>query len=118
MPAEIEMLRARKETLKGELQTEGQREKSLQEDIEILKEEIEIRGLEKELDTRRESVKQLESRKSELQGEWSQSTQDTRKNEESKAEPSNEPTVMVMPTENQQPLESEESGAQKKKRWF
>lgn len=118
MSAEIEMLRARKETLKGELQTEGQREKSLQEDIDILKEKIEIRGLEKELETRHESVKQLESRKSELQGEWSQSTQETRKNGEPKAEPSTEPTIMVMPTENHQPVGSEKSGAQKKKLWF
>jgi len=115
MLAEIETLRARKETLKEELQIEEQKEKSLQEDIEILKEKIEIQGLEKGLNTKRESVKQLESRKSELQGEWNQSTQDTRKDEESK-EPSSEPAVIVMPAP--EPLESQESDTQKKRRWL
>jgi predicted nucleic acid-binding Zn-ribbon protein len=117
MAAEIETLRAKKETLKQELQIEGQKEKSLQEDIEILKEKIEIRGLEKELDTKHESVKQLESRKSELQGEWNQSTQDTRKDEESR-KPSSEPTIIVMPAQTPEPFESQESDAQKKRRWF
>ena len=117
MSTEIETLRARKEKLKEELQIEGQKEKSLQEDIEILKEKVEIRGFEKELDTKRESVKQLESRKSELQGEWNQSAQDTRKDEESK-EPSSEPTIIVMPAQTPEPIESQESDAQKKRRWF
>lgn len=117
MSTEIETLRARKEKLKEELQIEGQKEKSLQEDIEILKEKVEIRGFEKELDTKRESVKQLESRKSELQGEWNQSTQDTRKDQESK-EPSSEPTIIVMPAQTPESVESQESDAQKKRRWF
>ena len=117
MSAEIETLRAKKETLKEELQNEGEKEKSLHEDIEILKEKIEIRGLEKELDTKRESVKQLESRKSELQGEWNQSTQDTRKDEESK-EPPSEPTIIVLPAQTSEPVESQESDGQKKRRWF
>jgi hypothetical protein len=117
MVAEIETLRAKKETLKEELQIEGQKEKSLQEDIEILKEKIEIRGLEKELDTKHESVKQLESRKKELQGEWNQSAQDTKKDEESK-EPSSEPTIIVTPAPTPEPVESQESDAQKKRRWF
>jgi chromosome segregation ATPase len=117
MTAEIETLRAKKETLKEEVQFEGQKENSLQEDIEILKEKIEIRGLEKELDTKRESVKQLESIKSGLQGEWNQSTQDTRKDEKSK-EPSSEPTIIVVPAQTPEPAESQESDAQKKKRWF
>ena len=117
MSTEIETLRARKEKLKEELQIEGQKEKSLQEDIEILKEKVEIRGFEKELDTKRESVKQLESRKSELQGEWNQFAQDTRKDEESK-EPSSEPTIIVMPAQTPESVESQESDAQKKRRWF
>jgi len=117
MSAEIETLRARKETLKEELQIEGQKEKSLQEDIEILKEKIEIRGFEKELNTKHESVKQLESRKNELQGEWNQSTQDTRKDEEPK-EPSSEPTTIVMPAETCEPVESQNVDAQKKRRWL
>lgn len=117
MAAEIETLRAKKETLREELQIEGQKEKSLQADIEILKEKVEIRGLEKELDTKRESVKQLESRKSELQGELNQTTQDTRKNEETK-EPPSIPAIIVMPTQTPEPVEPQESDAQKKRRWF
>jgi len=117
MSDEIETLRAKKETLKEELQVEGQKEESLQEDIEILQEKIAIRSLEKELDTKRESVKQLESRKSELQGEWNQPAQDTRKDEESK-EPSSEPTIIVMPAQTPESVESQESDAQKKRRWF
>jgi len=117
MSAEIETLRARKEKIKEELQVEGQTEKSLQGDIEILKEKIEIRALEKQLDTKRESVRQLESRKTELQGEWNQSTQDRTKDEEPK-EPSSEPTITVMPVETLEPVESQESNAQKKRRWL
>jgi predicted RNase H-like nuclease (RuvC/YqgF family) len=117
MSDEIETLRAKKETLKVELQVEGQKEESLQEDIEILQEKFEIRSLEKELDTKRESVKQLESKKSELQGEWNQSTQDTTKDEASK-ETSSEPTITVVPVETPEPVESQEASAQKKRRWL
>ncbi len=117
MSGEIETLRARKETLKEELQVEGQKEESLQEDIEILQEKIAIRDLEKQLDTKRESVKQLESRKSELEGEWNQSTQDTTKDEAPK-EPSSEPTITVMPPQTTEPVESQEASAQKKRRWL
>lgn len=47
MATEIENLRARKERLIDELQDEEHKEKSLQEDIEILEEKIEIRDFEK-----------------------------------------------------------------------
>jgi len=117
MSTEIETLRARKEKIKEELQNEGQKEKSIQEEIETLKEKIEIRGLEKELDTKRESVKQLESRKNELQTEWNQSTQKTKKDEASTAL-SPEPTIVVMPAPTPEPVQSQESDAQKKRRWF
>jgi predicted RNase H-like nuclease (RuvC/YqgF family) len=117
MSDEIETLRAKMETLEVELQVEEQKEESLQEDIEILQEKIEIRSLEKELDTKRESVKQLESKKSELEGEWNQPVQNTTKDEEQK-EPSSEPTITVMPPQISEPVESQESSAQKKRRWL
>lgn len=117
MATEIENLRARKERLKDELQAEEQKEKSLQEDIEILEEKIEIRDLEKKLEAKRESVKQLESRKSELQDKWNQPTQDTKKDEEPK-EPSSQLMVNVEPAYNPEPIQSDESNAQKKRRFF
>lgn len=117
MSAEIEILRTKKETLKEELQIEDQKEKSLQEDIEILKEKIEIRGLETELATKRDAVKQLESKKGELQNEWSLSTQNTSKIEEPKVS-SSEPAIVVLQDQPSEPVVSQESDAQKKRRWF
>ena len=61
---EIESLGARKEGLKAELQTKEEKEKSFQEDMQILKEKIEIRHPEIELKAKLESMKQLESKKS------------------------------------------------------
>ena len=117
MSAKIETLRAKKETLKEELQTEEQKEKSLQEEIEVLKEKIEIQGFEQELDAKRESVKQLELAKSELQSKLDQSPQGTGKDEKSN-DSSSEPTIIVMPAQTSEPVESQESDAQKKRRWF
>jgi chromosome segregation ATPase len=117
MATEIENLRARKETVKDELQAEEQKENSLQEDIKILEEKIEIRDLEKKLEAKRESVKQLESRKSELQDKWNQPTQDTKKDEEPK-EPSSQLMVNVEPAYNPEPIQSDEQNAQKKRRFF
>jgi chromosome segregation ATPase len=117
MAAEIENLRARKERLKDELQTEEQKEKSLQEDIETLEEKIEIRDLEKKLETKRESVKQLESRKSELQDKWNQPAQNTKKDEES-TEPSSQLMVNVEPAYNPESIQSDEPNAEKKRRFF
>jgi chromosome segregation ATPase len=117
MATEIENLRARKETVKTELQAEEQKEKSLQEDIQILEEKIEIRDLEKKLEARRESVKQLESRKSELQEKWNQPTQDMKKDEEPKKTPS-QLMVNVEPASNPAPIQSDETSAQKKRRFF
>lgn len=117
MSDEIETLRAKKETLKEELRVEGQKEESLQKDIEILQEKIEIRSLEKELDTKRDSVKQLESRKSQLEGEWNPPTQNTTIDEASK-EPSSESTIAVITPQTIEPVESQDSSAQKKRRWL
>jgi len=117
MATEIENLRVRKERLKDELQTEEQKEKSLQEDIEVLEEKIEIRDLEKKLEVERESVKQLESRKSELQDRWNQPTQDTKKDEEPE-EQSSQLAVNVEATNNSEPIQSDEQNAQKKRRFF
>jgi len=117
MATEIESLRARKERLKDELQNEEQKEKSLQEDIEVLEEKIEIRDLEQKLDTRRESVKQLESKKSELHDKWNQPAQDAKKDEEPK-EPSTQLMVNAEPPYNSEPIQSDESNAQKKRRFF
>jgi predicted RNase H-like nuclease (RuvC/YqgF family) len=117
MATEIDDLRARKERLKDELQTEEQKEKSLQEDIEVLEEKIEIRDLEKKLEAERESVKQLESRKSELQNIWNQPTQDTKKDEEPK-EQSPQLTVNIEPTNNSKPIQTDEQNAEKKRRFF
>ncbi len=117
MSTETETLRARKDKLREELQIEGQKEKSLQEEIETLKEKVEIRGLEKELDTKRESVKQLESKKNELQAELNQAIPETKKDEVSTAPPP-EPTIVVMPPPTPEPVQSQESDAQKKRRWF
>jgi chromosome segregation ATPase len=114
---EIESLRARKERLKDELRDEEQKGKSLQEDIEILEEKIEIRDLEKNLEAERESVRQLESRKSELQDKWDQPAQDTKKDEESK-ESSSQLMVNAEPPCNSQPIQSDESNAQKRRRFF
>lgn len=116
MATEIENLRARKERLIDELQDEEHKEKSLQEDIEILEEKIEIRDFEKKLEAKRESVKQLESRKNELQDKWDQPVQDTKKDEEPK-EPS-QLMVNVEPSSNSEPIQSDESNAQKKRRFF
>ena len=79
MSAEIQALRARKEMLRQELQAEEQKEKALQEDIDVLKEKIEIHSIEKELNAKRESIKQLESKKSELQGQLNEPAKDTGK---------------------------------------
>lgn len=117
MATEIENLRARKERLKDELQAEEQKEKSLQEDIMILEEKIEIRDLEKKLEAKQESVKQLESRKSELQDKWNQPTQDTKKDEEP-IEPPSQLMVNVEPAEQPEPVQSDESNAQKKRHFF
>jgi len=117
MATEIENLRVRKERLKDELQTEEQKEKSLQEDIEVLEEKIEIRDLEKKLEVERESVKQLESRKSELQDRWNQPTQDTKKDEEPE-EQSSQLAVNVEATNNSEPIHSDEQNAQTKRRFF
>jgi chromosome segregation ATPase len=117
MATEIENLRARKERLKDELQAEEQKEKSLQEDTEILEEKIEIRDLEKKLEARRESVTQLESKKRELQGQWEQPDKDTKKEEEPK-EPSSQLMVNVEPAYNPEPAQSDEQNAQKKRRFF
>ena len=117
MATEIENLRARKERLTDELQNEEQKEKSLQEDIEILEEKIEVRDLEKKLEAERESVKQLESRKSELRDKWDQPAQDTKKDEEQK-ESSPQLIVNAEPPCNSEPIQSNESNAQKKRRFF
>lgn len=124
MTTEIETLRLKKEMLKEELQIEGQKEKNLQEDIQILKEKIEIQGLERTLDAKRESVRQLAAKKGELQGELNQSTPEPAKVEESKE--STEPSVIVLPDLNAETVEAEpeatqqpqESDSQKKRRWF
>jgi len=89
----------------------------LQENIETLEEKIEIRDLEKKLEEKRESVKQLESRKSELQDKWNQPAQDTKKEEEPK-EQSSQLIVNVEPADNPEPIQSDESNAQKKRRFF
>lgn len=117
MATEIESLRARNETVKAELQTEEQKEKSLQEDITILEEKIEIRDLEKKLEAKRESVKQLASRKSELQDKWDQPTQDTKKEDEPQ-EPPSQLMVNVEPACDHAPVQSDESNAQRKRRFF
>lgn len=117
METEIENLRARKERLKDELQAEEQQEKSLQEDIEMLEEKIEIRDLEKKMETKRESVKQLELRKTELQDKWNQPTQDTKKDEEPKKE-SPQLMVNVQSANNPEPIQSDEQNVQKKRRFF
>jgi chromosome segregation ATPase len=117
MATEIESLRARKERLIKELQDEEHEEKSLQEDIEILEEKIEIRDFEKKLEAKRESVKQLELRKSELQDKWDQPSQDTKKGEEPK-ESSSQLMVNVEPPCSSEPIQSDESNAQKKRRFF
>jgi len=114
---EIENLRARKETLKDELQAEEQKEKSLQEEIEVLQEKIEILDLEKKLENERESVKKLVSRKSELQDQWNQATQDTMKEEEPK-EPPPEFIANVEPPYDAEQVQSDEQNAQKKRRFF
>jgi chromosome segregation ATPase len=117
MVTEIEDLRTRKEKLKEELQVEEQKEKSLQEDIETLEEKIEIRDVEKKLEAKRESVKQLESRKSELQEKWNQPVQDVKKNEEPKEQSS--PLMINAETAcNSEPVQSSESNAQKKRHFF
>jgi predicted nucleic acid-binding Zn-ribbon protein len=113
---EIESLRARKERLKDELRDEEEKAKSLQEDIEILEEKIEIRDLEKNLEAERESVRQLESRKSELQDKWDQPSQDTKKEEEPKE--SSQLVVNVEQPCSSQPIQSDESNAQKRRRFF
>jgi predicted nucleic acid-binding Zn-ribbon protein len=117
MSTETETLRAKKDKLREELQIEGQKEKSLQDEIETLKEKVEIRGLEKELDTKRESVKQLESKKNELQAELNQAILETKKDEVSTASLP-EPTIVVMAPPTPEPVQPQESDAQKKKRWF
>jgi predicted RNase H-like nuclease (RuvC/YqgF family) len=115
MATQIEDLRARKERLKDELQVEEQKEKSLQEDVEILEEKIEIRDLEKKLEAERESVRQLESRKSDLQDRWNLPAQDTKKDEEPK-EQSSQMMINVEPAP--EPVQSEEQNVQKKRHFF
>jgi chromosome segregation ATPase len=115
MATEIENLRARKEGLKDDLQAEEQKGKSLQEDIEILEEKIEIRDLEKKLEAERESVRQLESRKSDLQNRWNQPAQDTKKDEEPKEQSSQ---VMINVESAPEPAQSEEQNVQKKRHFF
>jgi chromosome segregation ATPase len=117
MATEIENLRARKERLKDELQAEEQKEKSLQEDIEILEEKIENRDMEKKLEAKRESVKQLESRKGELQDKWNQPTQDTKIDEKTKDQ-SSQLLVNVEPVYNPESIQSDEPKAEKKRRFL
>jgi len=116
MATEIENLRARTETLNEDLKTEEQKEKSLQEDIQILEEKIVIRNLEKELDGKRESVRQLEARKKELQDEYSQPVQETKNDEEPKE--TSEFVVTPEPIVTAEPIETEEQDTQKKRRFF
>jgi chromosome segregation ATPase len=115
MATEIENLRAKTETLNEELRTEEQKEKSLQEEIEILEAKIVIRFLEKELDTKTESIGQLEWRKGELQEKYNQPVQDAKKDKESKE--FSEIVVAAEPVCNPEPVESAEQ-TQRKRRFF
>jgi CII-binding regulator of phage lambda lysogenization HflD len=114
MDTDIESLRARKEGLKAELQAEEEKEKSLQEEILTLKEMIEILDLERELEAKRESVKQLESRRNELQNRWTQQAQETEKNKE----PSSQFMTDAESAHNPEPVKSDEKNAQKKQFFF
>jgi chromosome segregation ATPase len=115
MATQIEELRTRKERLKDELQVEEQKERSLQEEIEMLEEKIEIRGIEESLEAKRESVRQLESRKSDLQGKWNLPDQDAKKEEEPK-EQSPQLAINVEPTS--EPVQAEEQSDHKRRHFF
>ncbi len=119
MSSEIENLRFRKEALISELQSEEQKEKSLQEEIAILENKIEIRDIEKKLETRRESIRQLVTRKTELQNKWDQSDT-SRKTDEEPKESTPEVVVNVEPaySPEPEPIPVEETTGQKKHRFF
>ncbi len=116
MDTEIENLRARTEALNQELTAEERKEKSLQQDIEILEEKIAIRNLETDLYARRESVRQLEMRKRKLQDEYNQPPQETK----TEAETETSPNVIVAPEAvcSDEVLTSEEQDTEKKHRFF
>jgi predicted RNase H-like nuclease (RuvC/YqgF family) len=118
MATEIEELRTRKERLKDELLAVEQIERSLQEDTEILEEKIEIRDLEEKLEAKRESVKQLESRKSGLQDKWNQPAQDKTKKNEEPEQTTSQLVVNVEPNSDSATVQPDESNAKKKHAWF
>ena len=120
---EIETLRSKKDGLKCELEAEIQKEQSLEENIKILEEKLAIRDLEEKLGAKRESVKNLESIKAELENQFNQPkaqlpTEDNAKNNE---QPNEQSTGLLMQEEqvpNVKPIESAEPSEKKKKRGF
>ncbi len=116
MATEIENLRARTETLNQELTEEERKEKSLQQDVEILEEKIVIRNLENDLYAKRESVRQLEMKKRKLEDEYNQPPQETK----TEAEPEASPQIIVAPEAvcSDEISTPEEQEAEKKHRFF
>lgn len=123
MAMEIETLRSKKEELKCELETEIQKEKSVEENIKILEEKLAIRDLKEKLGAKRESVKKLESIKAELESQFNQpsvqlpSEDDAKKNEQLK-EQSTGLLMQEEPVANAKPVESTEPSEKKKKHGF
>jgi hypothetical protein len=123
MSIEIETLRSRKEELRCELETETQKEKSLEESIQILEEKLAIRDLEEKLSARQESVRKLESKKTDLENQFSQpKTQLPAQEEIVKNENPDEQSMGVLVQEEQVPIaesvESAEHSEKKKKHGF
>jgi len=120
---EIETLRSKKEELKCELEAEIQKEKSLEENIKILEEKLAIRDLEEKLGEKRESVKQLESIKAELENQFNQPktqlpTEDDAKENEQLKEQSMGLLVQEEQVPDAKPSESAEPSEKKKKHGF
>lgn len=122
MAMEIETLRSKKDELKCELETEIQKEKSLEENIKILEEKLAIRDIEEKLTTKRESIKKLESTKAELENQFNQPKAPPAKEEATKNEqPKEDPMGVIVkeePVSPSTPIEPAEPTEKKKKRAF
>lgn len=120
---EIETLRSKKEELKSELEAEIQKEKSLEESIKILEEKLAIRDIEEKLEVKRESVKKLESIKTDLELQFNQSrtTSQVEKDAKEPEQQKEQSTGLIVPEEpvsNASPIESAEPSEKKKKHGY
>jgi len=121
---EFESLQNRKEGLEKELQSETEREKTLQEDVKIFEVKVAIKKLEEQLKAKHEAAEKLESKTKDLKTEL-EKPESAKTTEEQKPEAiekvdeqeEKDLQVAVIPAENSQPAESQETEKEKQKKY-